>query len=524
MKNLKIILTAIFLIICFGFQLILGQIEIPPAGLNAITAEEMYAHVAYLADDKMLGRDTPSPQLDSCAVFIANYFKAHGLKSVENAAGYFQKVPLLKTNLTEIAKQKFLLTVSGITTKYEIKQDFVPLYLSANREITAPVIFAGYGITAPEYDYDDYAGIDARDKIVLVYSSEPQEKDSSSVFDGLNETDHAKLHHKVINAIDHGASGLIYVTQPGRRFRRPPNPWPSLMKNAPADAIPLTLGEKEENKIVVTQIGRNLAETLFSTAPQTMEAVYQNIDKMLQPQSFALPNVVVTVSVELAAEKFWTQNVVALWEGADPELRQEIVIIGGHYDHIGVSNDTTIFNGADDNASGTAGVMAVAKAFSACPQRPKRSVLFMTFAGEEKGLFGSRYYANTDPLLALDKTVAMINLDMIGRNDTSAVEVYGWSSSPELKDMLLTANAIVNMPFKLQDDKKMRGASDHMSFARKKIPNLFFFTGLHPDYHKSSDTAEKILPEKMAKIARLTFGIAWQLANMEGRPRFIENN
>ncbi|MBC8182428.1 M28 family peptidase [candidate division KSB1 bacterium] len=521
MKKITTIFILFILASILSISSIFGQNTIPEEGLAAISADTMYAQVAYMASDELMGRNTPSPGLDSCAFFIANYFKYCGLKPIENANGYFQDVPLLKTKLAET--QKLSLTVNGTETAYEIKKDFVPVHLTANREVTAPVVFVGYGITATEYNYDDYGNIDVNGKIVLVFTNEPQEKDTSSVFKGAKSTDHSKLNNKVMNAIDHGAVGFIYVSNPSRRFRRPPNAWPSLMRNAPKDAIPLTLGEKQENKIVVMRIGKKLSDAIFSVSQLTMKDVHEKIDADLKPQSFELKNVSATLVTNLDSDKFMSQNVVGLLEGSDPELKDEIVVIGGHYDHLGARNDTTIYNGADDNASGTAGVMATAKAFFSCSEKPKRSILFMAFAGEEKGLFGSRYYVGTDPLFPLENTVAMINLDMISRNDTSEVEVYGWSKSEEMKQVFLNANELVNLPHEFKDEKGMRGGSDHMSFGRKDIPYLFFITGLHKDYHKPTDTVEKILPEKMAKVARIAFGCVWQAANMDGRPKFTDD-
>lgn len=500
-------------------QTSLSQIPIPQQGLDAISADEMLAHVTFLASDEMMGRDTPSPGLDSCAVYIVKYLTALGLTEVATADKNFHYFSLLKTRLTE--GQKFALSVNGVEKTYEIKTDFVPLHLAANREVTAPVVFAGYGITAPEYSYDDYQSIDTSGKIVLVFTSEPQEKDSTSVFNGTKETDHSKLNEKVLNAIDHGAAGFIFVTNPSHRFRRPPNPWPSLMRNAPEEAIPFTLGEKEENKIVAVRIGKQLAEEIMAASGKTMEEIYQSIDKNLKPQSLELPGVSATIATHLESDSFKTQNVIAFLEGSDPKLKNEIVIIGGHYDHLGVQNDTTIYNGADDNASGTSGVMAVAKAFTSCKQRPKRSVLFMCFAGEEKGLFGSRYYAGTDPLFPIENTVAMLNMDMIGRNDTSAVDISGCTRSPDLKEVFLKANEKIGLKVNFEYDKRI-GGSDHASFFRKDIPFLAFHTGLHDDYHRPTDTVEKILPDKMAQIAKVVFASAWLIANMDGRPKLVE--
>jgi hypothetical protein len=521
MKKTRILLISIISLSLILISSIFGQITIPQEGLAVISPDTMYAHVAYMASDDMKGRNTPSPELDSCAHFIANYFKYCGLLPLENANGYFQNVPLLKTRLAEA--QKFTLSVDGTETVYEIKKDFVPVHLTANRETTAPVVFAGYGITAPEYNYDDYENIDVNGKIVIVFTNEPQEKDTTSIFDGAKATDHSKINNKVMNAIDHGAVGLIYVSNPSRRFRRPPNAWPSLMRNAPKDAVPLSLGEKQENKIVVVRIGKNLADTFFSVSELTMKKIYEIIDAELKPQSFELKNVSATIATDLASEKFMTPNVVGFMEGIDPELKDEIIIIGGHYDHIGVRNDTSIYNGADDNASGTAGVMALAKAFSYSNQKPKRSILFMAFTGEEKGLYGSRYYIGSDPLFPLEKTVAMLNLDMIGRHDTSAVEIFGTLESPDLKKVYLEINNSFNLNHHFGDVKKIRGSSDHAYFMRKKIPFLFFNTGLHEDLHKPTDTIEKINSENMAQITKVVFGCAWQIANMEGRPEFTDD-
>ena len=504
MKKITSLFVSTFLLSVFLVSSIFGQISIPQEGLSVILPDTMYAHVAYLASDEMKGRNTPSPELDSCAHFIANYFKYCGLKPLENANGYFQEVPLLKTRLAET--QKFMLTVDGTETTYEIKKDFVPVHLTANREITAPVVFVGYGITAHEYNYDDYENIDVKGKIVLVFTNEPQAKDTSSVFDGAKLTDHSKLNNKVMNAIDHGAVGLIYVSNPSRRFRRPPNAWPSLMRNAPKDAIPLSLGEKQEQKIVVVRIGKKLADAMFSVSQLTMKDVYEKIDADLKPQSFELKNVSATLATDLASDKFMTPNVVGLLEGSDPELKDEIVIVGGHYDHVGARNDTIIYNGADDNASGTAGVMALAKAFSFSKQKPNRSVLFMAYTGEEKGLYGSRYYVGSDPLFPLEKTAAMLNLDMIGRHDTSAVDIFGTLESPDLKKVFLEVNTLFNLNHRFGDLKKMRGSSDHAYFMRKQIPFLFFNTGSHKDLHRPTDTIEKINSDNMALISQVVFG------------------
>lgn len=512
----KKILPTIIVMFLFVPLVIFSQ-EIPKNALFTITPAEMKSHVHYLASDRMRGRNTPSPELDSCAAFIAREFASYGLKPVGDNSTYIQHFNVQRARLSH--PNTLVLKTSQGDSAYQIKEDFVPLHLSANRKVSAPIVFAGYGITAPEYNYDDYRSINATGKIVLIFTDEPQEKDSASVFDGAKNTDHSKLLIKAENAMDHGAVGLLLVSTPTRRFRRPPNPWPSLMKHAPEDAIPLTLEEKIDSRIVCIQIGRSLVDELLQGTGHTLEALHQKIDATLEPQSFDIAEKFVTMETALEAEKFRTQNVVGFWQGSDPILKNEIIVIGGHYDHVGVVNDS-VYNGADDNASGTAGVMEVAEAFSLCETRPKRSLLFMAFAGEEKGLFGSRYYTG-DPIFPIENVVAMLNLDMISRNDTNEVCIIGSKTSPVLTEINEQCNESIGMKLNYDEDRYFL-QSDHYSFYRKDIPVLFYFTNDTPDLHQPSDDPEKIIPEKMARIGQLVFSTAWVVANRTERPNFVK--
>ncbi|MDZ7330783.1 MAG: M20/M25/M40 family metallo-hydrolase [candidate division KSB1 bacterium] len=508
------ILTLVLLTI-FPIPYLIGQ-QVPSEGLRSITPEEMKAHVYYLASDAMKGRNTPSPELDSCAAYIAREFASYGLKSVGSEKSFFQRFNVLKTRLS--SPNTLTLIIAGKDTSYQIKNDFVPLHLTANKKVTGPLVFAGYGITAPEYNYDDYRNIDATGKIVLAFVNEPQEKDSTSRFDGVKETDHSKLFIKVQNAKDHGAVGLLLVSTPTHRFRRPPNPWPNLMRNAPEDAIPLTLEEASENQLVAMRIGKDLADDLLKGTGYSYEQIHRSIDETLEPFSFDIPDKLISMETALEAEKFPTQNVVGFLEGTDPLLKNEIVIIGAHYDHVGVSNDN-IYNGADDNASGTAGVLEVAEAFAHSKAKPRRSILFITFAGEEKGLFGSRYFT-IDPIFPIENIVAMLNLDMISRNDSNEVAIVGSKSSDELRAINEQCNQSIGLKLDYDQDRYFM-QSDHYSFYRKDIPVLFYFTKETPDLHKPSDDPEKIIPEKMARIGQLVFSTAWTVANRDERPKFV---
>ncbi len=509
------IVRSLFVLSLFISSLI-GQ-EIPKPGIASITPEEMKYHVSYLASDAMRGRDTPSPELDTCAAYIARQFHSYGIESFGEDDSYYQTFGLLKASLSE--PNTFGLTGAGKDTVFEIKDDFIPLHMTANRKITAPVVFAGYGITAQEHDYDDYNGLNVKGKFVFIFKGEPQEQDSTSVFEGRKASEYSKLRIKVENAVDHGAIGLILVSSPKRRFRRPPNPWPSLMRIKLKDAIPLTLEQKIEKRIVCVQIGRTLADALLEESGKTLEDLYDSIETSLTPQSFELTDKTVTIETNLKAKRTLTKNVAGYWKGSDPELKNEFVVIGAHYDHVGVISDS-VYNGADDNASGTAGILEVAQAFARSPERPKRSILFIAFAGEEKGLFGSRYYTE-NPLVPLDQTVAMLNLDMISRNDTNEVAIIGTLSSPDLKKINKEANTSVRMDLKYDQDRYFL-RSDHYSFYRKGIPVLFYNTKDTPDLHKPTDDPEKIIPEKMARIGRLVFGTAWKVANRTERPNYVK--
>lgn len=482
--------------------------------LDSITPEELKGHVVVLADDAMQGRETPSPQLDSAAAYIAGEFQKAGLKAPDGS--YYQVFNTLRTRLG--APNTLTLHQNGADTPYEIKDDFVPLSVTANGRVDkAPVVFVGYGITAPEYGYDDYAGVDAQGKVVMLFDNEPQAKDSASVFAGIRETDYAQLRVKVENALEHGAVGLLLMSDPHRRFRRPPNPWPSLMRNAPTDAIPLKMEQVSGPSLVAMQIGKDLSGALTQGLEQDLLQRFEAIDADLKPRSCDLPGVTLTLETQLDADVYPVHNVWALLEGSDPKLKDEVVVIGGHYDHVGVRNGE-VFNGADDNASGTSGVIEVAEAFAQLDAHPKRSLLFMAYAGEEKGLYGSHYYVE-HPLYPMDQTVAMFCMDMISRNETNTFLLIGDECSNTLTATCEEANKAIGMD--ITKTSQWFFQSDHYPFYKKGVPVLFFNSGETEDLHKPTDDVDKINPEKMSRIARLLFLTAYETANAPERPDYI---
>ncbi len=505
-------LAFVFLLSLIGCGII-GSVEDEDQGLDTITPALLKRYIEVLASDAMMGRNTPSPQLDSAAQYIADEFKVDGLEPFRGS--YFQQFGLSIVNLGN--DNQLRITKEGKEQSYALKDDFIPFEMTANRDVSGPIVFAGYGITAPEYQYDDYATIDVRGKIVIVLRHEPREEDPNSPFDGKNSTQYSNVAEKARIAMDHGAIALLVVTDPlNHSFLMPRGfPWPSLSRVIPIDALPMTLTIEESKKIPVVHVGTEIITRLFESV-EALKSLQARIDSMMTPQSFPIQGAAGYVKTSTIIKNLLIKNVVGYCQGSDPELKNETLIIGAHYDHVGYQKGVppgqdSIYNGADDNASGTGGVMALAKAFAALQQKPKRSILFIAFAGEEEGLLGSQAYLER-PLLPLGKTVAMLNLDMIGRNSIDSLYLVGYSQSPDITRITQAENRYIG--FKLgYTQEHFLYSGDHGPFLQKKIPVLFYHSGLHADYHQVSDESNRINYHKVARVARLVFRTAMHIAD-----------
>lgn len=488
-------------------------------GLESITGARLQTHINYLASDALMGRNTPGPGLDSAAAYIVREFKKFGVQPVNGR--YYQPLPLVIRSLW--AENSVEITGKGTTRSLKIKSEFVPFEITANGSASGNVVFAGYGITAPEYNYDDYAGLDVRGKIVVVLRHEPGEDDKASPFKGDQSTRYAFNETKAENAIARGAAGMLLITDPLNHQMMMPRgyPWPSLSKIIPMDALPMTL-ESNRPAIPVVHAGKEVAELLFGSV-DSLKKIQLAIDSKLKPMSREYPDIRVKMKTTVADKKIRTNNVIGIIPGKDPVLRNEYLVIGAHYDHDGFMKNHPegvdyIFNGADDNASGTAGVLAVAEAFSRM-KPPARSVVFMAFSAEEKGLFGSETYVR-NPLFPLDKTIAMLNMDMISRNSIDSLYLEGATASPDLTEIVKIQNK--EFGFKIIADDKFTGGSDHANFFKHNVPFVFFFSGLHSDYHTVRDNPDKVNPEKAAKVAKLAFKTAWYIANDNKRYKIVD--
>lgn len=466
------------------------------------------AHVKYLASDELKGRATGSPELEKAAQYIEKQFASFGVKPVPGS-GYEQEFEAtLGARLS--GTNQFTATVEGKRESLPLNRSFVPFSFSSTGTAAAPVVFVGYGITAKEYNYDDYAGVDVKDKFVLMLRHEPQENDAASIFAGKENSPHATFVNKAINAKNHGARGVIIVNDTPNH----PGDRDTLMKFGQASG-PTDAG------LFFAQISAGTAEAWIKASGHNLKTVVDSINKDVKPQSFALPGVTATMTVGILHEKKQVHNVAAYIPGETDEY----VIVGAHYDHLGLGDEHSlapsqigqIHHGADDNASGTAAVIELARYFSKQPKL-KRGILFMTFAGEELGLLGSSYFTE-HPLLPLDKAVAMLNMDMIGRIREGKVYVNGTGTGSTLDAIVAGVTIPEGLKIDLSESTGY-GGSDHISFTAKQVPVIFFFSGLHGDYHKPSDTADKIDARSASALAGYVGEIASLIANAPDRPVF----
>ena len=474
-----------------------------------IDADRYLGHVKFLASPELAGRGAGTPGLEKAADYIGRQFKSYGLKPI-NGNGYFQSFPV--TTDARLGQKNELASVeAGTTSRLALNADFVPFNFSSSGAFAGGVVFVGYGITAPEFHYDDYAGIDVQGKAVLMLRHEPQEFDEKSVFAGKMLTEHAQFWSKAVNAKRHGAAAVLLVNDREHHAGEADE-----LEKFGRTAGPIDAG------IPFLQVKADAVGKWVAGSGKTLDQLTAAIDQDLAPRSFALPDSVrISGEVDVERERKTVRNVAAYIPGKT----NEYVVIGAHYDHLGLGEQFsmapaeagTAHLGADDNASGTAGVLELARWFAA-HSRHKRGLLFLTFAGEELGLLGSRYYVD-HPELPLSDAVTMINLDMIGRLRDGKVYIGGERTGSNLKELVEST-----LPkHRLKPEVSViaeSGSSDHESFTTKQVPVLFFFSGLHADYHKPSDTWDKIDAPDAAELLRAVAEVATTLADEDGRPQF----
>ena len=483
---------------------------------SLITEQLVRPWLEHLAADDLHGRAAGSEDMIRASQYVADQFKEMGLKPAASDGGWFQEFQHGRRRVAWAGTRCQVTMAAGdqpVERRLALDQAFQPFQFSAEGGPEGEVVFAGYGITAPEHKYDDYEGLDVKGKIVLVMRYEPGEKDAKSPFDGLEQTRHATFAAKMANAEKHGAAAIVMFTGP--HYHQ--DEGDELYGGTSAVG-----GDKVG--IPALQITRPAATELLASCGKDAAKVQEEIDAGARPQSFAIAGSRIKAAVAFNSEPSKLRNVLAVLPGSDERLADETIIIGAHLDHIGQRaadpkkpDRDTVFNGADDNASGVAGLLAVAKALTASGVHPRRTVFFMTFDGEEIGLVGSQYYA-THPVRPLEKTALMINLDMLGRVQARRLMVLGVGSGSGLKDVVERAGQ--DLPLELTLGQSATAPSDSASFEPRRVPSLFLNCGFHFDMHRESDEASRINYAGLVASARLAARVALAVADADVRPAF----
>src|SRR5689334_1773064 len=450
-------------------------------------ASRIQQDVSYLASDALDGRRTGTAGANDAARYIAGEFERAGLHPGINAAGaekrrqmmarYLQQSPCVSgRRLSTGSELRFIASDAALTL--EAGSDWMPLGISANGNVAAPAILVGYGITAPELNYNNYSNPQVAGRVAVALSGTPDGDNPHGQFGRYED-----VRWKAIAARNAGAKALIVVAR---------------QENFAEDPLSvLRYDNAGDVGIPVVGISRKMAANLlFGSLSVIEEAAKSNSNAAYSEIASAI-----NLSTDITRTQVPAYNVIGVLEGSDPVLKKENVIIGAHYDHLGRGGEGSlapkpgeIHHGADDNASGTAGLIELARLFSAQRPKLKRTLIFIAFSGEEEGLLGSNYYVN-HPLAPLTTTVGMINMDMIGRMKDRKLIIGGVGTAKEWRGLIEPEKSFV---LTLNEDGI--GPSDHSSFYLKQVPVLFFWTGTHNDYHKPSDTADKINYTDEAKI------------------------
>ncbi|MFN7980066.1 MAG: M28 family peptidase, partial [Vicinamibacterales bacterium] len=512
-------------------------------GNDSIRQSELRADLFFLASDAMRGRLTDTVENLATADYIRSRFERAGLAPA-GGGSYFQNYLLMTATLGE-GNRLDVVTGDAAARHLEHGQEFYPQRFSASGTVSAPVVFAGFGITAPKLGYDDYAG-DVKGKVVLVLDHEPGERDPKSPFDGVVTAEPAAPWRKALAAQEHGAVGILYVADvhnhadPVNLEQAARNVWPA---TPPHLKTYMLATWADRLRIPAAQISPALAASLVAGSGKSLAELAASAETAKGIAAVALPGARVALTTSVVRHMVPDRNVVAMIEGSDPTLKDEWVLVTAHFDHDGAEGPR-IMNGADDNGSGTVALLEIADAYAEAlkmKQRPKRSVLFAAWNSEERGLLGAWAFTEA-PLVPLGKIAGVLNMDMIGRNEevqvgggprfnglevqtaesnANTLNVMGYARVPELAAVMDAANGGIGLSLLKRYDNNTSNLvrrSDQWPFLQRGVAALGFMTGLHPDYHTVYDRPEKINYVKMEKIARLVHQASWTLANAAARP------
>jgi hypothetical protein len=492
---------------------------------DAITASQLSNYLHFVASDAMGGRDTPSAGLDVTAEFLKMNLQRWGFKPAGDNGTFFQKIELTSESVDPVNN---LLQIDN--KSLVLGTDF--FRLGGNGSANALMVFAGNGWVIKSKNIDAYKGVDVRGKIVVLAGEGfPNANSLTRLPSGVTQaeltgTKGTDWSDPLTYATNNGAAGILLIASPQLQ-----QAWGQLQRFLGRGSMFPSKLRPAGSKLPVMLVSSATADTIFAGASAGKDS----------PTPFAI-NKTVSMTAMGRLETKWTQNVAAVWEGRDPVLKNEMVAVGAHYDHVGTNpnapGDDKIWNGADDDGSGTVAVLAIAEALAKSKLRPKRSILLVWHAGEEKGLWGSEYF-NKFPTVDIKKVVAQLNIDMIGRSrkagdtnpknkdltDDHSIYVIGSEMMSSTLGSIVkgTNNGYLKLGYDYRyDDPKDTNRfffrSDHFNYALNGIPITFWFDGVHEDYHQPGDSADKIDYAKMEKVARTIFLTMWEVSDLAKRP------
>ncbi len=461
--------------------------------------------IRYLASDELEGRGPGTVGREKAAEYLRDEFARGGLRGGAPDGSFFQPIEIpLRATLDEAATRLVLRNPAGEPLTLERELEFQPLAVGGSGQRQAELVFAGYGISAPDLGYDDYQNVNVQDKIVLILRRQPQQQDADSAFGGATPSTHAGIRNKLERAKQQGAAAVLLVNDPFTTER------------TGSDALVATPGFGTRSAdIPLAQLSQAVVARMLETTPvigpqqqelSSVAEVAAAIDQNLQPLSQPLAGWSAELEIVFESTRVPGANVIGVLEGAGPRA-EETVVLGGHYDHLGFGEQGSrrpetraIHPGADDNASGTAVVLELARRFAARETPPPRRLVFVAFDGEERGLIGSRIYVENPPF-PLENTVAMLNFDMVGRLRENQLTLTGLNTALEFESLFQQANETFGLRLRRWD--RISRMSDHYDFYEQGIPVLHFFTGMTDEYHTPDDTFDTINMDGVMQITDL---------------------
>jgi hypothetical protein len=500
-------------------------------GLNSINRNDLKAYMTFFASDELGGREAGSGKNEIAALYIKSNLIRLGLKPIPETMNYLQRIPVLSK---EILKEETDLRIKSSSGDVVFSNDSLVYLISPKEsaEITGNIVFAGYGYEDSVSGYNDLKDVDLKDKIVVIMTRNPQMADrgeGNMIFDSEIESP------KIESVFSQAPKAVLFVYDPKSKFR---DAYASGLGKMTSGSIgdktySLRLDSGYQEPVMMAFITQYSADKMLVNTGFNLKQMQQKISKDGHPVSTEIKGITVSINTGIEIKEIFMENVIGIVEGSDPVLKNECVIYTAHFDHEGVNNKGEIFNGADDNASGSMALLEVAKAFMNLKNKPLRSIVFVWVNGEEKGMLGSQYYTD-NPVIPMEKTLVDINLDMVGRSEmpsdtgkflgfdltiTRPGEIIAYTAheSTELLTMLASSAREAGITVTDKGKDLPIGSSDHVNFMAKGVPAFLFHSGIHSDLHTIRDDIEKIDFDKMEKVSKLVFLLGFEAADKRNR-------